>query len=110
MRQNVVRAGNTKTGGVRCALRFILVRGVDSSAISILMSHLRSEPVDVFSVGIKWLDRYNEFSYSRMVASEIGAVPHETMIGEDEFALFLEKLSWHADDPNGDPVCFPLFF
>ena len=84
--------------------------GVDSSAISILMSHLRSEPVDVFSVGIKWLDRYNEFSYSRMVASEIGAVPHETMIGEDEFALFLEKLSWHADDPNGDPVCFPLFF
>jgi asparagine synthase (glutamine-hydrolysing) len=40
----------------------------------------------------------------------LGAKRHETLIGEEELFEFLPRLAYHPDDPNGDPVCLPVYY
>ena len=84
--------------------------GIDSSTNAALMSEALGKPVETFSVGSAAYDKYNEFQYSRQIAEKLGAKTHEILITEKHLEEFLPKYAYHADDPNGDQVCLPLFW
>jgi len=74
------------------------------------MSQAMGKPVETFSISFKDLPKYDEFQYSRKVANILGSKCYETVIGQKEFMEWLPKLAYQADDPNGDPVCFPVYY
>jgi len=84
--------------------------GIDSSTNAVLMSQAMGKPVETFSISFKDLPKYDEFQYSRKVANILGSKCYETVIGQKEFMEWLPKLAYQADDPNGDPVCFPVYY
>ncbi|MFH1162144.1 MAG: asparagine synthase (glutamine-hydrolyzing) [Candidatus Jorgensenbacteria bacterium] len=84
--------------------------GIDSSVNAALMSEVLGKPVETFSVGMKGMADRNEFEYSRAVARKLGAHSHEIEVDESHLTRFLADYAFHFDDPNGDPVSFPLFW
>ena len=84
--------------------------GIDSSLNVALMSELMSRPVDTFTVGFKELRKYNELEYADKVAKLFKTNHHEILIDDADALPILENLAWHEDEPNGDPVCIPLYF
>ncbi|MBI4994748.1 asparagine synthase (glutamine-hydrolyzing) [Candidatus Peregrinibacteria bacterium] len=84
--------------------------GIDSSTNVALMTASRGQSVDSFSVNIKSLPKYDEFSWARKVAKIFNSNHHEITIGPQDLMNFLPTLAHHNDDPNGDPVCFPLYY
>lgn len=83
--------------------------GIDSSTNVALMTAARGKPVDSFSVNINGLPKYDEFEWARRVAKIFNSNHHEITVGPQDLMDFLPELADHADDPNGDPVCFPLY-
>jgi asparagine synthase (glutamine-hydrolysing) len=84
--------------------------GIDSSLNVALMAELMSRPVQTFSVGFKDLEKYNEMQYARSIAKKFGTDHHEVLIDSRDAEAVLSNLAWHEDEPNGDPVCIPLYF
>lgn len=84
--------------------------GIDSSVNVALMAELMNRPVDTYSVGFKALEKYNELEYARKVAALYKTNHREILIDHDDALPVLEDLVWHEDEPNGDPVCIPLYF
>lgn len=82
--------------------------GIDSSTNVALMTGARGKPVDSFSVNVQGLPQYDEFEWARKVANIFQSHHHEITVGPQQLLEFLPTLARHADDPNGDPVCFPL--
>lgn len=84
--------------------------GIDSSLNVALMSELMNRPVETFTVGFKELEKYNELGYARGIAKKFVTNHHEVLIDSHDARNMIEKLAWHEDEPNGDPVCIPLYF
>ncbi len=84
--------------------------GIDSSLNVALMAELMNRPVDTFSVGFKELEQYNEMQYAQRVAAVFKTNHHEILIDHKDALEVMERLAWHEDEPNGDPVCIPLNF
>lgn len=84
--------------------------GIDSSVNVALMAELMDRPVDTFTVGFKDLQKYNELDYARKVSKHFSTNHHEVLIDDTDALPLLETMAWHEDEPNGDPVCIPLYF
>jgi asparagine synthase (glutamine-hydrolysing) len=84
--------------------------GIDSSVNVALMSELMDRPVDTFTVGFKELEKYNELQYARQISTLFSTNHHEILIDSALALDNLETMVWHEDEPNGDPVCIPLYF
>lgn len=84
--------------------------GIDSSLNVALMSELMDRPVQTFTVGFKELEKYNELDYARQIADRYKTNHHEVLIESKDAQEVVTKLAWHEDEPNGDPVCIPLYF
>lgn len=84
--------------------------GIDSSLNVALMSELMDRPVDTFTVGFKELEKYNELKYARLISNKFNTNHHEILIDDKDSLSILQELTWHEDEPNGDPVCIPLWF
>lgn len=84
--------------------------GIDSSANVALMSELMDRPVDTFTVGFKDLQQYNELEYANKIAALFHTNHNEILIDRKDSIEILETLAWHTDEPNGDPVCMPLYY
>jgi asparagine synthase (glutamine-hydrolysing) len=84
--------------------------GIDSSTNVALMAELMERPVDTFSVAVGEHGRYNENYYARKVAKLFNTNHHEIEIDHNDAVQVMERLAWHEDEPNGDPVCIPLNF
>lgn len=85
--------------------------GIDSSLNAALMSKALGAPVETFSIGTKEDgERYNEFEHSRFMAERLGAKRHERLVGFKDFLEYLPQYGKFADDPNGDPTCFLVFY
>ena len=84
--------------------------GVDSSVNVALMHELMTRQIDTYTVGFKDLEKYNELQYARKIAGIYHTNHHEILIDQDDAFPILEDLPWYEDEPNGDPVCIPLFF
>jgi asparagine synthase (glutamine-hydrolysing) len=82
--------------------------GVDSSAVAALMTKIRREPVETFSVGYSE-HNYSELPYARIVADHIHSM-HRVMVGRQDFFDALPKLIWHEDEPIVWPSSVALYF
>jgi asparagine synthase (glutamine-hydrolysing) len=84
--------------------------GIDSSLNVALMADLMDRPVDTFTVGFKELEKYNELKYAKQIADLYKTNHNEILIDEKDSFSILTDLPWYEDEPNGDPVCIPLYF
>jgi len=84
--------------------------GVDSSLNVALMAELMTRPVDTFTVGFKELKEFNELEHAQTISKLFHTNHHEILIDQNDAFPILEKLAWHEDEPNADPVCIPLYF
>ncbi len=84
--------------------------GIDSSVNAALMTKALGKPVETFSVGSEKYEKYNELQYSRSIAKRLNANTHEILLNENHLYDFIPKYAYHADDPNGDQVCLPLYW
>jgi asparagine synthase (glutamine-hydrolysing) len=90
-------------------LGVFLSGGLDSSAVAALMTKLRREPVETFSVGYTE-QTYSELPYARTVAQHLNSIHHEVFMSRQDFFGALPKLIWHEDEPIVWPSSVSLFF
>ena len=90
-------------------LGVFLSGGLDSSAVAALMTKVRREPIETFSVGYGE-ENYSELSYARVVARHIQSKHHEVVVGREDFFQALPRLIWHEDEPIAWPSSVPLYF
>ncbi len=84
--------------------------GIDSSLNVSLMSEFMNRPIDTFTVGFKDLEKYNELEYAHKI-SNLFKTNHKEIIIDQKMALDeLDKVVWHSDEPNADPVNIPIYF
>ncbi len=83
--------------------------GIDSAAITALMTELTGGGVKTFSVA--FADREaNELEYARLVAERFKTEHHEVLVQPNEFFSALPRLLWHEDEPIAHPSSIPLYF
>jgi asparagine synthase (glutamine-hydrolysing) len=90
-------------------LGVFLSGGVDSSAVAALMTKIRREPVETFSVGYTE-QTYSELPFARTVSDHIHSRHHEVLVSEHEFFAALPHLIWHEDEPIVWPSSVSLYF
>jgi asparagine synthase (glutamine-hydrolysing) len=90
-------------------LGVFLSGGLDSSAVAALMTKIRREPIETFSVGYSE-QTYSELPYARTVARHIHSLHHEVSVSREDFFGALPKLIWHEDEPIAWPSSVSLFF
>jgi asparagine synthase (glutamine-hydrolysing) len=90
-------------------LGVFLSGGLDSSAVAALMTKIRREPVETFSVGYSE-ETYSELPYARTVAQHLNSRHHEVLVSCDDFFGALPHLIWHEDEPIAWPSSVSLFF
>jgi asparagine synthase (glutamine-hydrolysing) len=90
-------------------LGVFLSGGVDSSAVAALMTKLRGEPVETFSVGYTE-QTYSELPFARAVSEHINSRHHEVLVSENDFFGALPHLIWHEDEPIVWPSSVSLYF
>src|SRR5580704_7637477 len=78
-------------------LGVFLSGGVDSSAVAALMTKMRREPVDTFSVGYSE-QTYSELPFAHQVAAHIRSNHHDVLVSEQDFFGALPHLIWHEDE------------
>ena len=90
-------------------LGVFLSGGLDSSAVAALMTKIRREPIETFSVGYPE-DAYSELPYARTVAQHLNSNHHEVFVSRQDFFGALPRLIWHEDEPIVWPSSVSLFF
>src|ERR1700680_2823772 len=90
-------------------LGVFLSGGVDSSAVAALMTKIRREPVETFSVGYTE-QTYSELPYARVVSTHLKSLHHEVLVSEQDFFDSLPHLIWHEDEPIVWPSSVALYF
>src|ERR1700686_3556884 len=90
-------------------LGVFLSGGVDSSAVAALMTKIRREPVETFSVGYTE-QTYSELPFARTVSEHIKSKHHEVLVSEHDFFGALPHLIWHEDEPIVWPSSVSLYF
>jgi len=83
--------------------------GIDSAAITGLMTELTGGGVKTFSVAFAEREA-NELRYARLVADAFKTDHHEILVTPNEFFGALPRLVWHEDEPIGHPSSIPLHF
>src|SRR5580692_7418066 len=90
-------------------LGVFLSGGVDSSAVAALMTKIRREPVETFSVGYTE-QTYSELPFAHAVSEHIKSRHHDVLLSEHEFFGALPHLIWHEDEPIAWPSSVSLYF
>ena len=83
--------------------------GIDSSAITAVMSSLVKEPVKTFSIGYGQGD-VDETAPAGRVAEYLGTDHRQIYVDAQEVLGELENIIWHLDEPVGDPSQIPEYF
>ncbi|MDX2193165.1 MAG: asparagine synthase (glutamine-hydrolyzing) [Gemmatimonadales bacterium] len=81
--------------------------GIDSAAVTAIMSRLTDAPVRTFSVAFAEREA-NELAYARMVAERFRCDHHEVVLSPQEFFGLLPRMVWHEDEPLAHPSSIPL--
>jgi asparagine synthase (glutamine-hydrolysing) len=78
--------------------------GIDSSVIVALMRK-HAAHVQTFSVGYDGAAAgFNELSYARRMATDLGTQHHELRLGPHSSLDLLPRILWHYDEPHGEPT------
>ena len=90
-------------------LGMFLSGGIDSAAITAMMSTLVDEPIKTFSVAFAEREA-NELAYARLVASRYRTDHYEVVVTPEQFFGALPTLVWHEDEPIAHPSSIALNF
>jgi asparagine synthase (glutamine-hydrolysing) len=90
-------------------LGMFLSGGIDSAAITAVMSELVDEPIRTFSVAFAEREA-NELRYARLVADRYRTDHHEIVVSPEQFFAELPRLVWHEDEPIAHPSSVALHF
>ncbi len=90
-------------------LGMFLSGGIDSAAITAMMSTLVTDPIKTFSVAFAEREA-NELAYARMVATRYRTDHHEIVVTPEQFFGALPTLVWHEDEPIAHPSSIALNF
>jgi asparagine synthase (glutamine-hydrolysing) len=90
-------------------LGVFLSGGIDSAAITGVMSELVQDPIQTFSVAFAEREA-NELTYARIVASKFRTEHHEVVVSPADFFSSLPRLVWHEDEPIAHPSSIALNF
>jgi asparagine synthase (glutamine-hydrolysing) len=90
-------------------LGVFLSGGIDSSLVAALMTKLRGNSIETFSVGYDE-QVFSELPYAQTVAKHIKSVHHEVRVSREEFFKALPRLIWHEDEPLTWPSSVSLYF
>ena len=90
-------------------LGMFLSGGIDSAAITAMMSTFVDEPIRTFSVAFAEREA-NELAYARMVAERYRTDHHEVVVTPEQFFGALPTLLWHEDEPIAHPSSIALNF
>ena len=90
-------------------LGMFLSGGIDSAAITAIMSRLVDAPIKTFSVAFAEREA-NELYYARLVAKRFRTEHHEIVVSPQEFWASLPMLLWHEDEPLAHPSSVALNF
>lgn len=90
-------------------LGMFLSGGIDSAAITAVMSGLVEEPIRTFSVAFAEREA-NELAYARLVAKRFGTDHREVVVSPAEFWGEVPRLIWHEDEPMAHPSSVALHF
>jgi len=80
--------------------------GVDSSAITSLMSKFASGAVKTFSIGFG--TDIDEVNRARQISNLLGSEHTELFVEKEDFNL-LHQIVWNMDDPLGDAIIIPTY-
>jgi asparagine synthase (glutamine-hydrolysing) len=90
-------------------LGMFLSGGIDSAAITAMMSTLVDEPIKTFSVAFAEREA-NELAYARLVAQRYRTDHHEVVVTPEQFFGSLPTMVWHEDEPIAHPSSIALAF
>ena len=90
-------------------LGVFLSGGLDSSAVAALMTKIRREPIETFSVGYGE-QAYSELPFAHIVSEHIKSQHREVLVSEQDFFSALPHLIWHEDEPIVWPSSVSLYF
>ena len=90
-------------------LGMFLSGGIDSAAITAMMSQLVRDPIKTFSVAFAEREA-NELEYARLVAERYGTDHHEVVVSAPDFLNAVPRLVWHEDEPMAHPSSVALYF
>ena len=90
-------------------LGMFLSGGIDSAAITAVMSRLVDEPIKTFSVAFAEREA-NELRYAKLVADRYRTDHHTITVTPEQFFGALPKLVWHEDEPIAHPSSVALNF
>lgn len=90
-------------------LGMFLSGGIDSAAITAVMSDLVDGPIKTFSVAFAEREA-NELQYARLVSDRYRTQHHEIVVTPEQFWDALPQLIWHEDEPIAHPSSVALNF
>jgi asparagine synthase (glutamine-hydrolysing) len=90
-------------------LGMFLSGGIDSAAITAVMSQIVDAPIKTFSVAFAEREA-NELQYARLVADRYRTDHHEIVVTPRDFFRALPGLVWHEDEPPAHPSSIALNF
>lgn len=82
--------------------------GVDSSIVSLCLSHQSDKKIDTFSVGFD-KKSFDETDKSRTVAKIINSNHHEFILTENDLAENISKIILNFDEPYADSSALPTY-
>jgi len=82
--------------------------GMDSSAVTAVMSQLSDRPINTFSIGFKE-EKFNELPLARQVAKTFNT-HHQEFIVEPHALNILPQLIDHYEEPYADSSAIPSFY
>jgi len=77
----------------------MLSGGIDSTTVATIMTEIRGEPIDTFTVGFEAAFANNELAPARAMAHHLGSRHHEIVVPSHEYADFLPRSIWHLEEP-----------
>ena len=90
-------------------LGMFLSGGIDSAAITAVMSGMVDGPIKTFSVAFAEREA-NELRYARIVSERYRTEHHEIVVTPEQFWDALPTLIWHEDEPIAHPSSVALNF
>ena len=90
-------------------LGMFLSGGIDSAAITAVMSDMVDGPIKTFSVAFAEREA-NELRYARLVSDRFRTEHHEIVVTPEQFWDALPQLIWHEDEPIAHPSSVALNF
>ncbi len=90
-------------------LGMFLSGGIDSAAITAVMSDMVDGPIKTFSVAFAEREA-NELHYARLVSERYRTDHHEIVVTPEQFWDALPLLIWHEDEPIAHPSSVALNF